>query len=110
MKDYTMQWENEFIKENKVKFDISVWEQENIVWLNNFIIPTNKRKNHLGSTIMKEFVQWLDDNHYNSKLLIADCYGTPEPVLQKFYGNYGYTEIKKKGNNTYLIRKYIDKK
>ena len=104
MKGHTMQWENEIVKENKVKFDISIWEQENIVWLNNFIIPTNKRKNHLGSTIMKEFVQWLDENHYNSKLLIANCYGTPEEVLQKFYGNFGYNIVEKVKNNTYLIR------
>ena len=55
---------------------------------------------------MAEFVQWIDENEYDAKLLIADCYGTPEEVLQKFYGNYGYTEIEKKGNNTYLIRKY----
>lgn len=105
-----MIWENNIIKSNKIEFDISIWEPEHLVWLNNFIIPKNKRKNGLGKQIMKEFSKWLDENHYESELLISNCYGTPEPVLQKFYGNYGYTEIKKKGNNTYLIRKYIDKK
>ena len=49
-------------------------------------------------------------NHYDSKLLIADCYGTPEDILKKFYGEFGYTKIEKIKNNTYLIRKYIDKK
>ena len=101
-----MIWDNQKVKENKVKFDISIWEPEHLVWLNNFIIPKKKRGNHLGSQIMAEFVQWIDENEYDSKLLIADCYGTPEEVLQKFYGNYGYTEIEKKGNNTYLTRKY----
>jgi len=104
-----MQWDNNLVKENKVKFDLSIWQPENIVWLNNFIIPKNKRGLGLGKKIMNEFVKWLDDNHYDSKLLIADCYGTPETVLQHFYGTFGYTEIEKKGNNTYLIRKNVDK-
>ena len=105
-----MQWESEIINKNNVKFDISIWYPENLVWLNNFIIPKNKRKNHLGTIIMKEFIEWLDINHYDSKLLIADCYGTPEDILKKFYGEFGYTKIEKIKNNTYLIRKYIDKK
>ena len=101
-----MQWEHCLVKENKVKFDISIWEPEHLVWLNNFIIPEKMRKKGIGSHIMIEFVKWLDENKYESKLLIADCYGTSEEVLQKFYGKYGYTEIEKKGNNTYLIRNY----
>lgn len=104
-----MQWDNDLVKENKIKFDITIWKPENIVWLNNFIIPKDKRKNGLGKQVMKEFVKWLDNNHYDSKLLIADCYGTPEEILQHFYGSFGYTDIEKKRNNTYLIRKNIDK-
>ena len=104
-----MKWENQKVNENHIKFDISIWKPENLVWLNNFMIPEKSSKNGLGKQVMKEFVEWLDNNHYDSKLLIANCYGTPEEVLQKFYGSFGYTNIEKKGNNAYLIRKYIDK-
>lgn len=104
-----MKWENQKIKENHIKFDISIWKPENIVWLNNFIIPKKSRGKGLGKEVLKEFTQWLDANHYNSKLLIADCYGTPESVLENLYGSFGYTEKEIIKNNTYLIRKYIDK-
>ena len=105
-----MQWNNKLVKENNVKFDITIWQPENVVWLNNFIVTKNKRKQHLGSKIMDYFIKWLDENNYNGKLLVSDCYGTSEEVLINFYKKFGFNNIEKNKNSIYLIRKYIDKK
>ena len=99
-----MQWNNDIVKSNKIKFDISIWREENLVWLNNLIIPKKLRGQHLGSKCLEAFTKWLDENGYDSILLISNCYGTPEEVLEKFYGKYGYVLKQNKKKNTYLKR------
>ena len=53
---------------------------------------------------MEAFTKWLDENGYDSILLISNCYGTPEEVLENFYSKYGYILKQNKKNNTYLKR------
>ena len=104
-----MQWDNKFIKENKIIFDISIWETENLVWLNRFIIPKKLRKNGFGTKVMEMFSQWLDENQFDSKLLVSNCYGIPEHILINFYGKYGYLEKEIKNNSIFLFRRAKNK-
>lgn len=99
-----MQWNSEIVESNHIKFDITIWEEENLVWLNNLIIPKKLRGQHLGSKCLQAFTQWLDQNGYDSILLISNCYGTPESVLEQFYGKYGYTLKETKRKNIFLKR------
>lgn len=80
-----MNFDNELVKLYKIKFDISIWKKEKLVWLNNFIIPKKLQHMHIGTKIMEQFCQWLDINQYDSKLLVSTCYGTPEDILIAFY-------------------------
>ena len=57
-----MNFDNELIKLYKIKFDISIWKKEKLVWLNNFIIPKKLQHMHIGTKIMEQFCQWLDIN------------------------------------------------
>lgn len=97
-----------FIKQFHIKFDLTIWENEKLVWLNNFIIPEKYRRNRIGTVIMEEFCKWLDENKMNSKLLISNCYGTPEDILIKFYSRFNYNIEEKKTKNIYMIRNFIN--
>lgn len=103
-----MNFDNEIVKLYKIKFDISIWKKEKLVWLNNFIIPKNLQHMHIGTKIMEQFCQWLDINQYDSKLLVSNCYGTPEDILIAFYQKFGYIIEKSKTKNLYMIRRYVN--
>lgn len=100
-----MDLKKDLIKQYHIKFSTTIWNDENIVWLNRLIVPKKHRMKGLGTTIMKSFVKWLDKNRYDSKLLVANCYGTPTDVLIRFYKSFGYT-IDESSNNIYMTRLY----
>jgi len=103
-----MEFESNLIKKYNIKFDITLWTPENIVWLNNLVIPEKFCHKGIGSKLLTAFTTWLDENKYSSKLLVSDCYGTPINDLIQFYGKFGYTDIETRRKNIYLIRKYND--
>lgn len=101
-----VEFDSNLIKVKNVRFNLTIWSKDKIVWLNHFIIPKKSRKQGIGSKIMIEYCKWLDNNDYNSKLLVSNCYGTPEDILIKFYQKFGFTIDKDNKKNIYMTRKY----
>lgn len=95
------------LKDYNIKWNLSYWRPEKVVWLNHLIIPKQHRGKFIGSRLMQEFTKWLDDNGYDSLLLVSNCYGTDESVLIAFYQRFGYSIVKlDNSNNVYMERKY----
>ena len=95
------------LKDYGIKWSLSYWRPEKIVWLNHLIIPKRHRGKFIGSRLMQEFTKWLDNYHYNSRLLVSNCYGTDENILIKFYNMFDYNIVKlDNSNNIYMERKW----
>lgn len=94
------------LKDYNIKWNLSYWRPEKVVWLNHLIIPKQHRGKLIGSRLMQEFTKWLDANQYDSRLLVSNCYGTPENILIEFYKKFGYNIEKNKTKNIYMLRKY----
>ena len=95
-----MKFETQFIKENHIKFEINIWADENLVWLNHIVVPRKKRNRGLGTKAMFEFTKWLDENKYKSMLLVLNH----EEKLIPFYAKFNYIKQIRKGNCLYLLR------
>lgn len=98
---------NDLIKIYKVKFNISVWKEENLVWLNLIYVPEKYRRKGLATKILNDFIKWLDTNGFNSSLLVGDCYGLSEEKLVNFYKKFGYEIDYRMNKNLYLFRKSL---
>lgn len=102
-----MHYVNQTITNYQITFDLSIWEKEKLVWLNNFIIPNEYRLKGLGTSIMSDFSKWLDSNEYDSKLLVSSCYGTSEYKLIDFYKKFDYKIYHEKNHKgIYMERKH----
>lgn len=77
-----------------ITFDITIWKEQQIVWLNHLVVPKNFQRKKLGSKAMLEFCSWLDENQLNCKLLII------KESLFDFYKLFGFTKYE-----NYLIRR-----
>ena len=95
-----MKFETTFIKETHIKFEINIWTDENLVWLNHIIVPKRKRNLGFGTKAMFEFTKWLDENNYKSVLLVLNN----EEKLISFYAKFNYIKQIRKGNCLYLLR------
>ena len=98
---------NHLIKLYNVKFNISVWENENLVWLNLIYVPKKYRCKGIATEILNDFIKWLDTNGFNSSLLVGDCYGMSEGKLINFYKKFGYEIDYRMNKNLYLFRKSL---
>lgn len=90
-----MKFENNIVKKYNITFDITIWADDNIVWLNHLVIPSRLRGKGIGSKVMKEFCNWLDDNHYDCKILILKM------DLFNFYNKFSFV----KETKDFLFRK-----
>lgn len=100
---------SKIVSEYNINFNLTIWDKDKTVWLNRIIIPKKYRCLHIGTKLMNEFINWLNENHYKSYLLVSNCYGTNEQILIDFYKKFGYkitNEFKSK-NNIYMIRENI---
>lgn len=79
-----MKFENNIVKKYGLTFDITIWEEDKIVWLNHLVVPQKLRNKGIGSKVMQEFCNWLDDNHYNCKILILKM------TLFNFYSPFNF--------------------
>lgn len=78
----------------KINVDITIWEDEKLVWLNHLKVPTKLQRKKLGTKTMQEFCYWLDKNDYDCKLIIT------KESLYDFYKLFGFKKL-----NDCLFRK-----
>lgn len=98
-------FENSLIQEYHIDFNLTIWNDDKIVWLNRFIIPKKHRRHNVGTRLLNDFTQWLDANHFTSYLLVANCYGTDEQILFDFYKKFGYNITDEFGKNKLYMKR-----
>ena len=93
-----MKFYHPFIKQFHIKFDLTIWENEKI----------RKQLRYEQYIELKKEFENIEVNKMNSKLLISNCYGTPEDILIKFYSRFNYNIEEKKTKNIYMIRNFTN--
>jgi predicted GNAT family N-acyltransferase len=87
----------------QISYKINSNKNEYYIFLQKIIVKKKRRNSGLGTFVMRDIIEFCNENNLKLTLSVSDLYGSDINRLKQFYENLGFVE----NNNEEIDGDYI---